>query len=84
MLFTSRPVDRAAIDDRLEQSIIEVIFTGIDRASALAIVFEFSANIGVQKIRARDRLREYAEAGGIVRLQFLEEFGRRTVLRAEQ
>src|SRR5258705_1018254 len=79
-----RAVDRPAVDDGLEQALIEVICTRIDRPTALAIIFESGANIGVQKIRAWNRLRQHSERGGIVRLDFPQKFGRRPVLRSEQ
>ena len=79
-----RAVDPSAIDDGLEQAVIEIICARIDWARALAIILESGTDVGVQKIGAWNRLREHSERGGIVRLKFLKKFGRRTIRRPKQ
>ena len=65
-----RPVNRPAIQDRLQQTVVEVVGVRVNRVRTLARVAEPGANQRIQEIGARHEFGENAKSDGIVFLQF--------------
>ena len=77
----SRPVNRPATQDRLKQTVVEVVRVRVNRVWPLARVAESGANQRIQEISARHEFSKNAESGGVVLLQIGEDLRGRVGLR---
>src|SRR5881396_1982123 len=70
-----RAINRAAVDDRLQQIVVKIIRAGINGTWSLTLVVELGADLRVEEVSAGDKFGQDAEAGWVGLLQLGDEGG---------